>query len=61
MNKLFKEIIAGMGANFTEKSIQRAARSVTTLSIIRDVFDIETNVPVQGVAHTTIDDNNEVS
>lgn len=32
INKLFKEIIASMGANLTEKSLQRAARSVSTLA-----------------------------
>lgn len=35
MNKLFKEIIASMGANLTENATRRAARSVTTLSKIR--------------------------
>lgn len=60
MNKLFKEIVGSMGANFTESAIQKAARSVTTLSKIRDIFDMETNVPVQAVAHATIDDESDV-
>ncbi len=61
MNKLFKEILASMGANLTERSIQRAARSVSTLSRVRAVFDKETNLPVPLVAHATADDEGEVS
>lgn len=60
MNKLFKEIVANMGANFKENPIQRAARSVSVLSKIRDVFDVEAKVPVQTIAHATLDDEADV-
>lgn len=60
MNKLFKEIVGSMGANFTKESIQRAARSVSTLSKITATYDSEAGVPVQAVAHAVLDDESEV-
>ena len=45
LNKLFKEIIANMGSNFTEQSIQRSARSVSALHDLAEAFD--------RVAHTS--------
>ena len=60
MNKLFKEMIGSMGANMTEKAIERAARSVTVIGKIREVFDCETNIPVESTAHDTKSDEDDV-
>lgn len=49
-----------MGANLTEKSLQRAARSVTTLNAICKQFDKVTNVPVPTSAHSTRTDKSDV-
>ena len=61
MNKLFKDIIAHMGANVTEKTVQRAARSVTTLTKVMQVFDKQTGISVQNKAHADRQDDNDVS
>ena len=61
MNKLFKDIITHMGANLTAKTVQRAARSVTTITKIRSVFDEQTGIPVQTSAHAERNDDDEVS
>ena len=39
INKLFKEIVRNMGANLTEQSVTRAARSVTALQGLSAAFD----------------------
>ena len=61
LNKLFKDIIAHMGANVTEKTVRRAARSVTTLTKVMQVFDKQTGIPVQKTAHADHQDDNDVS
>ncbi len=61
MNKLFKDIIEYMGANLTEKTVHRAARSVTILSKIVRNFDGQTVVPVQTRSHAEKDDNHDVT
>ena len=52
MNKLIKNIIINMGSNLTEDSLQRAARSVSSLSLISERFDEESNVPCITSAHS---------
>lgn len=49
-----------MGANLTEKSLQRAAHSVTTLNAVCKQFDKVTNVPVPTSAHSTRTDKSDV-
>ena len=50
--KLIKDIIANMGPNLTEKALQRAARSSSTLHLVCKQFDDQSNVPVTS-AHST--------
>jgi hypothetical protein len=57
LNGLFKDIIHSMGANLSEHSMRRAARSVTSLCKIRDAFDTESRVPAVTSAHSTKDDH----
>lgn len=54
--KLIKTIITNMGPNLTEKSLQRAARSVSTLHSLCKQFDRESNVPAITSAHSTKSD-----
>ena len=50
-----------LGPNLTEKSLQRAARSVSTLhSIICAAFDKQSGVPHGTVAHSTRSDTQDV-
>lgn len=60
VNKLVKFIIRNMGSNLTEKSLQRAARSVSTLSIIANKFDNESLVQNRTSAHSTRSDTEDV-
>ena len=53
INKLIKVIITNMGPNLTEASLQRAARSVSTLHSICENLDLTTGVPVDTTAHST--------
>lgn len=53
MNKMLKYIIASMGSNLTEVSLQRAARSVSTLQTICNQFDTDSGVPVSTNLHST--------
>lgn len=57
---LIKTIITNMGPNLTEKSLQRAARSVSTLHALCKQFDSESNVPVTTSAHTTRSDTSDM-
>jgi len=61
VNKLLKHIITSMGSNITEESLQRAARSVSTLQAICKKFDHESNVPVGTQAHSTKSDVQDVA
>ena len=60
MNKLIKNIIINMGSNLTEDSLQRAARSVSSLSLISERFDEESNVPCITSAHSTQSDTSDI-
>ena len=61
VNALFKAIIANMGANLTEESVTRAARSVTGLNTLVGRFDKQTGVPVVTSAHSEKSDETDVS
>ena len=60
VNKLIKIIISNMGPNLTESSLQRAARSVSTLNAICQLFDQESDVPYTSSAHSTRRDTEDV-
>lgn len=60
VNKLFKEIIANMGANLKEEALTRAARSVTALASMRETFDKESGVPVSTTAHSTRSNEDDI-
>ena len=51
--RLVKKIIRCMGPNLTEKALQRAARSVSTLQAICEQYDKESVVPTITTAHST--------
>ena len=51
--KLIKTIVTNMGPNLTEKSLQRAAQSVSTLDLVCKQFDSESNMPVITSRHST--------
>ena len=52
INRLFKEMVGNMGANFTPESSTRAARSVTTLEKMSKKFDHETGIHPELSAHS---------
>lgn len=58
--KLIKSVISSMGANLTEKALQRAARSVTTVHRVCKQFHVESSVPVTSSAHSTRPDIQDV-
>lgn len=60
LNKLFKDIVHNLGANLTEATVTRAARSVSTLYDIAYSFDKVTEVPITQSAHSTLDDAGDV-
>ena len=60
VNKLFKEIISNMGANFTEEASTRAARSVSSLERIAKIFDNETDIHKEASAHSRKSDEKDV-
>ena len=58
--RLIKNVITSMGANLTEKALQRAARSVSTLHYVCKHFDSESKVPITTSAHSTRTDKNNI-
>ena len=58
--RLVKGVISSMGANLTEKALQRAARSVSTLHSVCKQFDSESNVPIKTSTHSTRTDKLDV-
>ena len=60
VNKLFKEVISNMGANFTEAASTRAARAVTSLAHTAERFDSETGIHPEATSHTTKSDEADV-
>ena len=60
VNKLFKEVIHNMGANFTEAASTRAARAVTSLALMAEKFDSESGIHPEATAHTTKSNETDV-
>ena len=60
VNKLFKEVISNMVANFTEVASTRAARAVTSLAHMSERFDSQTDIHPEATAHTTKSDKTDV-
>ncbi len=60
VNKLFKEIIKNMGANFTEVASTRVARAVTTIEQVVELFDTETGIHPQTSTHSRKSDDEDV-
>ncbi len=60
VNRLFKDAVKRMGANFTEKATTRVARSITFLEKLSEEFDAQSGVPPPTSAHTTKDDKKDV-
>ena len=60
VNKLFKEVISNMGANFTEMVSTRAVRSVTSLAHMSERFDSQFDIHPEATAHTTKCDKTDV-
>ena len=58
INRIIKFIIQNMGSNLTETSPQR---SVSTLNIIYQTFDVESGVPYGTFAHSTRSDTQDVA
>ena len=56
INKVFKEIIGNMGANFTEEASTIAARAVTSLATISVAFDKNSGIHPEASAHSTRSD-----
>ena len=59
-NKLFKEAVAHMGANFTEDATTRVARSVTFISHVADRFESQTKIHPDSTAHTTRSNGSDI-
>ena len=60
INKLFKEIVANMGANFTEEASTRAARSVSSLDKMAKRFDHQASIHPEATAHSRKSDGKDV-
>ena len=60
VNKLFKEVISNMGANFTEAASTQAAQAVTSPAHMAERFDCETGIHPEATAHTTKSDKADV-
>ena len=56
VNELLKEVIRHMGANFSQKALTYAARSVTYISFIATNFDQQCGITRECTAHHTKDD-----
>ena len=52
LNKLAKVAVDGLGANKTEKAIQRVGKAIGTMAGMIDTFDTENNVPSVSGAHS---------
>ena len=60
VNKLFKEVVSNMGANFTEVASTRAVRAVTSLAHMSERFDTQSGIHPEASAHTTKSDDVDV-
>lgn len=60
VNREVKEIIQNMGPNLTEEALQRASRSVSTITKVCETFDNISHTPAKTSAHSTKTDQNDV-
>lgn len=60
-NKLFQDTIGHVGANLTDKVVQRIARSVSTLASIKEQFDEESGIVDTTRAHAVRSDAHDVN
>ena len=60
INKLYKDVIANMGANFTEVASTRAARAVSFLERLALAFDKYTGIHPEATAHSRRPDEKDV-
>ena len=60
VNKLYKDIVANMGANFTEVASTRAARAVSSLERLALAFDKHTGIHPEATAHSAREDEKDV-
>ena len=60
VNKLYKEIIGNMGANFTEFASTRAARAVSSLERLALGFERHTGIHPEATAHSRRSDVKDV-
>ena len=60
VNRAFKDIIRNMGANFTKEALTWAARSVSSLEKATRLFDKETSLHPEAVAHSTRSNDKDV-
>ena len=60
VNKLYKDIIVSMGANFTESDSTGAARAVSSLDRITFRFDKQTGIHPEATAHSRRADKKDV-
>ena len=60
VNKLYKEIIGNMGANFTEFASTRAARAVSSLERLALGFERQTGIHPEATAHSRRSDVKDV-
>ena len=60
VNKLFKEVISNMGANFTEAASTQVAWAATSLTHMAERFDSQTGIHPEATAHTTKSDEADV-
>ena len=60
INKLFKDIIANMGANFTKTASTWAARSVSSLERLSTGFDKQAGIHPEATAHGRRSDEKDV-
>lgn len=60
INRLFKDAVQRMGANFTEQATTRVARSITFLEKLCTQFDARTRIAPVTSAHTTKEDKKDM-
>ena len=61
INRVFKEIIHNMGANFSQEASTRAARSISSLEKILKRFDSSTSIHPEASAHSRKSDRTDVN
>ena len=60
VNKLLKEVIRHMGANFSQKALNCAAHSVTYTASVATNFDQQCGIAPETTVHHTKDDAGDV-